>query len=608
MLNDIFYSLPNELQSSIQSEYENGLLDEDEAILYGFKDEQPDYSSLDSDPKEYRIDAFHPRPSDDAVEAPETPVEGDTGECEAIVETSADTPIEAKIADVEGATDVPVGDGEGEADQTAEKEKKQSAKPITPAAKKETGIELLELLDPRLKQMILNGRKRLPVDVTALGYWSMYASQIRSLICIDDEDIPVLVSGLVVANSGMGKSELSKRIFKPIERKQSQLEVEYEEAHRIWQEKQQQENPPNDPEPYPVDIWISGQGTLPGVKKYLTDLRKRHIRPSIFIYEQEGSGFFESHNRNCKGKGEGAGWTKIIDNEPINDKQVEHSYKVRDYHATLYSEIQPRVFRVILKKRQEDLWQGMFSRFIYAIVPIVKAEHIKHSNKRRGKNNSNEKTLADYLLDIVMTKSPEQLFISDEALEVYQEYSDFITDYKNENLPKDTDLDEFFVSLHTHSMNKVLSVAAVAHILNWAVKIKYQEAVEISDTIEADEMKFAVSFIRHFNAQLVEEFNRVGGNTALTSRNPDKDAEKKLCKSIFNRRKHKGKDTTFGTAQRCFNFFTGKTEYLRKIIARCIEDGYIYDPFDENDESRQLSPDTHLELTQSGENLAVSRF
>lgn len=453
-------------------------------------------------------------------------------------------------------------------------------------------------LDPDIQKSIIRLEDRLPLESTTISYMGIIGGQVNHYVRLNGKLYKTRLHTLVVAQSGAGKSEMLDPIVYSLTKLQQKKVREYraavkkvklkeaenrkskkkkgktadKQADPQPQEITQQEAPQESQQPEtPLEMPImehycyNTSLTVQGIFDRISDMDISGQNGTLAVVNDEAASIFGSMNKFSKGNDDWSTFIRIMDGRDINTAFKSVPYYCEEPRVALVLGVQPETLHAAWKKWKEQLEGGFFSRFLYNFVPKRKRQHRRLTDEGLI-NDPKEQTYEEKLLDFIINEPIRTLRLSDEAFQLYQVYDDEVTDKLSELDKLTGTINGFISSTTAHSMNKVLSVAAIAHTLNITARKLRNELLkpDVEEIITGAEMKFAIEFVKHYQNQLIRHLNGVGSiDNTMTQE------AKKVCRFMVGWMRDNDQLEMPWTAVRKMPLLRGadRKEYAEKMLA-----------------------------------------
>lgn len=453
-------------------------------------------------------------------------------------------------------------------------------------------------LDPDIQRSVIRLQDRLPLESTVISYMGIIGGQVNHYVRLNRKLYLTRLHTLVVAQSGAGKSEMLDPIVYSLKKLQQTKVREYrvkvkevkqreaenrkskkkkgkkadKQADPKSQEITQQEAPQESQQPEtPLEMPImehycyNTSLTVQGIFDRISDMDISGQNGTLAVVNDEAASIFGSMNKFSKGNDDWSTFIRIMDGRDINTAFKSVPYYCEEPRVALVLGVQPETLHAAWKKWKEQLEGGFFSRFLYNFVPKRKRQHRRLTDEGLI-NDPKEQTYEEKLLEVIINEPIRTLRLSDEAFQLYQVYDDEVTDKLSELDQLTGTINGFISSTTAHSMNKVLSVAAIAHTLNITARKIRNELLkpDVEEIITGAEMKFAIEFVKHYQNQLIRHLNGVGSiDNTMTQE------AKKVCRFMVEWMRDNDQLEMPWTAVRRMPLLRGadRKEYAERILA-----------------------------------------
>jgi hypothetical protein len=556
------------------------------------------------------------------------------------LETKTETPVEeTETTDEETALTPPETPLEGGEDETETEAEEEEETPL----EANTGAEddLLDGLDPDIQESIRRMKTPLPLDSVSISYITVFGSQVKGKIRLQERLNPILFHSMIVAPSSGGKGNLLDTVTYALQRLQNQKNKEYGVKLKLWKKQQAAKGrkkavasavdtpvekvgtvdgenvenkplemtPPAAPAPQTTEPpmmeepirehYIHSQGqTVQGVKAALTEMEEGNQKGGLCLAIGEGAVFLGGMNQFSRGSSDFPDMADIMKGGPVDPLFKSTYYHCAEPNIGVCLVIQPEILAEFLNHRKDQVLLGFFSRFFYNVVPPRK-HHLPVTDGELI-NDPDVETYEQKLLEMLLNDSTPYLVLSPEAFTLYEKHAAEVDDIMNEKQGSRDITDRFIYSMAGHSMDWVRSVAGIAHYLNQAALKIRGESDRLSNVITEAEMVFAVRFYQHYRAQFLPYL--MGLNLESTKH---KDA-KKICRRITNLASTQSKKVNWNEVRNGVDVIKGRLksryademlEYLRE--AQLIEIERVQNPT--NHKTSIL-----VSLTRAGANMGRS--
>lgn len=281
---------------------------------------------------------------------------------------------------------------------------------------------------------------------------------------------------MVVAPSGIGKSEPLRMAFAPLYKRDQKLFDDYQQSLKQWKVDCLEAKKHSNPEPpCPICQQILTTDITPEALLYII-----YKNNSICISRDEIAGLFNDIGRYSK-SGEIEHYLSTFNNGQIRiDRKGDNPLLIPEPFLSIVGTVQPCVLEGILHNK-ELVGNGMLARFLFA--------YPDNQKKAKYRNEIMSPELLeqyDQYLNILCDYNEVVTQFSDEAMELFVTFSDELTDRSNEIE------DEHIKSMLSKMDIQVSRLALIVYCSKLIAKETSEEK------ISAEIMKYCIELCRYF--------------------------------------------------------------------------------------------------------------
>lgn len=323
-----------------------------------------------------------------------------------------------------------------------------------------------------------------------------------------------ILFGMVVGNSGVGKSKVLNQCLAPIFDIQGEYKIKYDEALAAYHDEAEQEGKKK-----------MNDFDMPKMKKILTSVATTEslykmmlANPrGVLLNRQELLGWIKGMNQYSSG-GDGEFWLEVHDNETIMVDRVNVSMFIERFFVNVFGGIQPKRISELAAESRGD--NGFIPRLLFAfpdnllkpkLSDTVADQRITDNYTKIIKNIDrmpsgiaiDEENDMRYTINSIIIK------MSAEAAKIYKNFLDANTDLQNK---AQNDLER---SIHAKMDSYALRFALILEIINISISIPKANELTIEDMehkrISEQSMTNALKLVAYFTNRALLVTRRFDG-------------------------------------------------------------------------------------------------
>ena len=288
----------------------------------------------------------------------------------------------------------------------------------------------------------------------------------------------------IVAPSSAGKTPTLNWCFKKIREMETKLNADFEEANKKYLLEKVDDKTAIEPVREKI---LTTKGTLEGVLQVV----KKSKRGAV-MFRDELVGLLNAMNQYNKGDDEEQ-YLSIWSGTQVIQDNVKNSLHIDNPFLTIVGGTQPK--KVCEFTKNDRLESGLVQRFLFS-YPEYAIENKDHRAKMP--NFESYSNLIEKLLLIRELKNEKTIYLTEEAIDQYQAYSNELTSERK----KDSDgyWSSYLGKLEQYALRFSLIIECFKEL---------KRPYVVPDAIELDSMKNAIELCRYFEQHALKVFARI---------------------------------------------------------------------------------------------------